>query len=235
MQNSHYHTLMHVEDTHWWFVSKRDLIKKYIFKKNNLLLDVGAGTGYFVRSLNAEGVKAVGIEPSPVGLKYALKFKTPIKSGRSEKLPWKSNTFDTVTCVDVLYHKKVDVSQSLSEMFRVLKPGGTLIVFDCAYNWLQGPHDRIVSARERFTKGQLSKYVSDAGLKVKYSSYVFFALFPIVCILRLLERVFGHTTPITAPHKIINGGLIRLMKIETSLMEYISWPWGSSIIIVAKK
>jgi SAM-dependent methyltransferase len=235
MQKSHYLTLAKVEGEHWWFVAKRNVIKRFMPKMAKKLLDIGAGTGGLIKHLRAEGIEAVGIEASKIGIENSGSAKPWMTYGQAEKLPWRANSFEVVTCIDVLYHKGVPVKETLAEMRRVLKPGGTMIVFDCAFNWLAGPHDIEVEARERFTREKLVRLVKKSGMKIQYSSYVFFFLFPMIVLSRLADRLLKHHTQITTPSPLLNRALITLMRLETYLMQYVSWPWGSSIVVVAKK
>jgi len=235
MEISHYKTLRQVENFHWWFVTKRSLVAKLIPKEARSVLDVGAGTGAFVEYLLSLGYDASGIEQSDLGLKYAHKSRLPVKHGNSNHILERDNQFDCVTCIDVLYHKKVNTDKSLREMLRVLKPGGTLIVFDCAFNWLKGPHDLEVHARERFTSKYLKNLISKAGGKIRYSTYCYFLLFPIIALARIFEKFTGAHNRITTPLPLFNLIIKMIMKIEISTIPNISYPWGSSIIVVATK
>ena len=52
-----------------------------------------------------------------------------IRVGSASKLPYASNTFDFVTCCTSLHHHP-DTKRSISEMSRVTKPGGTVLILD---------------------------------------------------------------------------------------------------------
>lgn len=235
MKKSHYATLARVENKHWWFISKRALINKFIPKSAKQILDVGAGTGTLVENLQKKGFQVQGIEPSPEGLTYAFRHNLPVSRGFVERISFRDNSFDCVTCVDVLYHKDVDVDAAVPEMLRVLKPGGTLIIFDCAYNWMRGPHDEEVMARERFNREKLVKLVENLGAIVSYSSYFYFLLFPIILVSRMLQKYLKLYKTIQTPNTLLNKTLILIVKIELLFMNLVSYPWGSSIIVVAQK
>lgn len=235
MEKSHYEMLDRVENDHWWFEAKRALATEFIPKHATKILDIGSGTGAYVAYLRKLGYEASGIEPSSYGLDLAHKRRLPVRYGTSHNIPANDNEYDCVTCIDVLYHKKVEVEKSLKEMMRVLKPGGTLIVFDCAYDWMRGPHDLEVHARERFSKPKLTKHIERANAKVLYASYYYCFLFPMILVSRLLEKLTGHHKPITIPARGLNILFTWVMKIERRLMKVVSFPWGSSIIVVARK
>jgi ubiquinone/menaquinone biosynthesis C-methylase UbiE len=87
-------------------------------------LDVGCAKGFLVKALYELKVDAYGIDPSG----YALSEAHPdivdrLAQGISQSLaPYVENTFDVVTCFDVLEHiYKKDVPQALQEMLRVSK------------------------------------------------------------------------------------------------------------------
>lgn len=235
MEKSHFETLDKVENVHWWFEAKRVLTTEFIPRQATKILDIGSGTGAYVAYLRKLGYEASGIEPSNYGLNLARKRSLPVIYGTSQNIPANDNEYDCVTCIDVLYHKNVEVDKSLKEMLRVLKTGGTLVVFDCAYDWMRGPHDLEVHARERFSKAKLVKHVERANGKVLYVSYYYFLLFPMILVSRLLEKLTGHHKPITIPSRALNILFTWVMKIERILMKVISCPWGSSIIVVARK
>ena len=93
------------------------------------VLDVGCGTGEYVRRATELGFLASGIEPAEAMRKVALE-KNPsstILDGIATALPFPDNTFDLVICIEVLrYLHREDNRQALREMHRVLAPGGRM-------------------------------------------------------------------------------------------------------------
>ncbi|MCC5668401.1 bifunctional 2-polyprenyl-6-hydroxyphenol methylase/3-demethylubiquinol 3-O-methyltransferase UbiG [Nostoc sp. CHAB 5784] len=97
-------------------------------------LDVGCGGGFTCEFMAKRGVIVSGIDPVinsiQVAQEHASKsgLKIDYKHGFAENLPYDDNSFDIVTCVDVLEHV-ADLNKVLSEINRVLKPNG-LFLFD---------------------------------------------------------------------------------------------------------
>jgi len=93
------------------------------------VLDVGCGGGFSCEFLAKKGSITYGIDSSAKCIEAAQKhrYKNSLdinyKVGVAEKLPYQDNTFDVVICVDVLEHVS-DYYQVVSEIYRVLKPGG---------------------------------------------------------------------------------------------------------------
>jgi len=100
------------------------------------LLDVGCGTGSLLKELSQSGkeLNLYGIDVSPEMVKAAkMKLKdekrVELYEGAAADLPFQSNYFDYVVCMNSLHHHP-DPKQSLTEMTRVLKPGGVMIIMD---------------------------------------------------------------------------------------------------------
>ncbi len=98
------------------------------------VLEIGLGTGANF-PFYPDDVQVTGIEPSIDMLHKAKKkinnVKVPIKlhHGQAEDLPFEDESFDTVLATLVLCSVK-DLQRSLEEMHRVLKKGGTIILFE---------------------------------------------------------------------------------------------------------
>jgi len=84
-------------------------------------LDVGCAKGFLVKSLNDLGVDSFGIDPSDYALLEAPEeIKDKLSLGVVQSIDFKDNSFDLVTCFDVMEHiAEKDVSKSLKEMLRV--------------------------------------------------------------------------------------------------------------------
>lgn len=95
------------------------------------ILDVGCGTGEYVRHANQLGFSASGVEPAEAMRKAAIENNpgSKILDGVATALPFPDETFDLVICIEVLrYLHFADNQQALREMYRVLKPGGILFL-----------------------------------------------------------------------------------------------------------
>ena len=104
--------------------------KKYI-KPNQRFLDLGCGAGYFLDKASKElNCEVYGIDPSPgkhgVG-RYGDSINQNIIKGFAENIDYQDEYFDAILCSHVLEHV-TDEEKSLSEIRRVLKPDGVLII-----------------------------------------------------------------------------------------------------------
>lgn len=104
------------------------------FSRELHCLDVGCGGGIITEDLAKLSNNVFGIDPSQASLNTAKKHakQTGLNinylQATAENLPFDDNSFELVTCCDVLEHVD-DLTQVIREINRVLKPGGTF-VFD---------------------------------------------------------------------------------------------------------
>lgn len=97
---------------------------------NEHVLDIGCGEGVQLEVLENRGFhKLIGIDIALLRVKRAYK-RAPISAnaaGSAITLPFPKNYFDVVVCSEVIEHLP-DVNAALSEMRRVVKPGGRIIL-----------------------------------------------------------------------------------------------------------
>lgn len=102
------------------------------------VLDIGCGPGEFASTLGAtmgSGGSVVGIDPSDPMVEHATArhsdHNVHFETGVAQELPYADESFDMVTSTFVMHHipeaRRVD---ALAEMYRVLRPGGSLLLAD---------------------------------------------------------------------------------------------------------
>lgn len=97
------------------------------------VLDAGTGRGAYRKLLS-------GFAECSVGMDVVATVATDVL-GDVQRLPFADGTFDTVFCSQVLEHVP-EPGLALAEFYRVLKPGGALIVSAPHISWLHNePHD----------------------------------------------------------------------------------------------
>ncbi|HEV3268703.1 MAG TPA: ubiquinone/menaquinone biosynthesis methyltransferase [Acidimicrobiales bacterium] len=96
----------------------------------SLVLDVAAGTGDFARELHHQGQRAVATDLSYNMLATAKLVRERVQADAS-KLPFRSASFDGVTCGYAL-RNFTDLAATFNEMARVLRPGGRLSLLEVA-------------------------------------------------------------------------------------------------------
>ncbi|STX29736.1 3-demethylubiquinone-9 3-methyltransferase [Legionella beliardensis] len=125
----------------WW---NNDFLKlmgqRWDLSNVQRVLDVGCGVGHWGFMLNEilpETATLAGIDREPDWVKdateraydYGLSERYSYQQGDANNIPFEDNTFDMVTCQTLLIHV-ANVDHVLSEMIRVLKPGGLLVTVE---------------------------------------------------------------------------------------------------------
>jgi len=142
----------------WWNNDFLELIgKRFNLKDVRLALDVGCGVGHWGRTLYPllnNNATLIGIDREEEWIKVA---KNRANSGlkyqqaSAEKIPLPDNHFDLVTCQTLLIHVK-DPRHVISEMLRVLKPEGKLLLVEPnnqATSMVKGNHQLHQSIEDR--------------------------------------------------------------------------------------
>lgn len=116
MEETVYSDLFEIEDRHWWFVGRRNIVvdqlKKYV-KKNEgqKIIDIGCGTGGNLKALSKFGcVSGVDSSLQAVELSSQRGIGTVI-SGNACDLPFEDNSANVVTLLDVLEHVRDERSR----------------------------------------------------------------------------------------------------------------------------
>src|SRR5260370_16034905 len=136
------------------------------------ILDAGCGTGGTTIELRRFG-KFVGVDLAWEALEPARgRGLTGLARASIEGLPFGAATFDAATSFEVVYHLGVaSDAAALSEMRRVLKPDGVFVLRVPAHDWLRGEHDRLVHTRHRYSPGEITRKLGDAGFVVDRLSW----------------------------------------------------------------
>jgi len=240
MEEPEYRAMFDVEETHWWFVARREFLRELLVhlpSKSLRIADIGAGTGGMTGFLRQYGT-VIGIEPNKAGRMLAKRRGIILRSGDAQRTGIPSKSVDVVCFFDVLYHRGIHDTHALMEAKRMLRPGGWLVITDCALPFLTGPHDRAVAGRERYTLAGLCTKVTSTGFLIEKKTYMYFCIFPVVIIKRLIDRFAvqtnGHRSDVKPVNVWINALCTMLSRIEAKGLAYVSYPWGSSLFILAR-
>jgi SAM-dependent methyltransferase len=159
-----------------------------------------------------------------------------VHKGLAEELPFADESFDLVTALDVVEHLDDDVA-GLQEMHRVLKNDGKTLIFVPAFMWLWGVQDDISNHRIRYTRKEIVERLEKSGFTIERATYANITFFLPILVGRVLMKLTGikpeseNNVNISA----LNGFFGKIFSAERFWLKRANFPFGVSIVIVAKK
>lgn len=169
----------HETATHIAFLGRRRRVYSRIVtisgaKPGDRVLDVGCSGGYLARLLAAavgpDG-RVTGIDPAAPAIRYARR-RSPgnctFRVGVAQELDFPDGSFDVVTSTLAVHHFPGAVrAAAFAEMYRVIQPGGRLLVADFRpAGMMRGLHP---TGNTTSNTGQLANLVTAAGFQVEAS------------------------------------------------------------------
>jgi ubiquinone/menaquinone biosynthesis C-methylase UbiE len=232
------------ERDHFWFRGLRRFMAPLLKEAaagvpSPSILDCGCGTGHNLLTLRHYG-RPIGIDLTWRGLAFARRRgERRLAQATAALLPFADAAFDIVTSFDVIYAlNDGDEQAALGEMFRVLKPGGHLVLNAAAMDLLKGNHSVLALEVRRYSHRSLTDRLVRTGFIVRRMSYTNATILPALAAVRLLQRVSGHQESeeeISIPPAPINAALTAALAIEAALVRVANMPFGSSLMALAQK
>jgi SAM-dependent methyltransferase len=214
--------MLDFDDHHWWYRGRRKIIRSELDRLalpiDAKVLDAGCGSGRTLTELAPYG-EVFGIELDPDAAEVARgRDAGEVRIGRLEELPWDDDTFDLITCLDVIEHTAND-RVTLGELRRVSKPRGWLLVTVPAYQALWSQHDEANHHFRRYGRRMLRTAALDSGWRVHRVTSFNSLLFPPAAVVRIAQRMrpsSDYKPDLTLGPSWLNSVLERPLALEAS-------------------
>jgi len=230
-----------VESFHWWFAVRKKLLRLFLsaldLPGGCVAIDIGCGVGSNLRILGSAGLVVIGLDRSFYALSLARKkIKFPLLNGDLNDLPLRPKSVGLIVAMDILEHLDNDM-EGIHSFYQALKEKGILILTVPAFRSLWGIQDEVTFHKRRYSRHEIVNKLQQEGFEIMKSSYFnFFLFFPILLgrrIIRILGFRVDSENKINSPF--INFVLKAIFSFEPYMLKYVSFPFGVSILCIARK
>lgn len=247
MDKQYYKDYYKLEREHWWFTARNEILKSLIKRNIDInkklnILNIGTATGAGTKMLEEFG-NVTSIEYDEDCCKFLneqLNIKT--QQGSITELEFDENTFDLVCAFDVIEHVEQD-ELAAKEMLRVCKKDGLVFCTVPAFMLLWSEHDVINHHVKRYKLKQFLKLFKVDKSKIIFKSYFNFFFFLPIASVRILLWPFQKNKKqevAKSDFSRFNTGILNtifhhIFLMEKTLLNFIRFPFGVSIVAMIKK
>ena len=252
MEPQVYRQFYEVQQRHWWFRGRRELVKSLLtgrIHSRGRALDVGCGAGSNLGVLQEFSEHVTALDASPLAIELARRENGGVTFVQGDanhlETTFAPESFDLISIQHVLYHQWVrSVPDVIRQVASLLRPGGVLVVTDPSLKWAVRDHDRQVMTRERFSTREYARWIEAAGLKTTYVGYFnAWSVFP-VFILTFIDRITSwmrskagrQVDEVRLPPAPLNRLFEKFLSFENAWITHgHRLPFGLSLIAIAEK
>ena len=244
----YFEPLAQIEDEHFWFVSRRQVILEGLRRavpdlEARPLYDVGCGPGGLLAYLAAQGVPVAGAcDAFLEGLVIARRrLDVPFAQVAGDGPPPLARGHRMLGMFDVLEHLDDDLG-TLRWAAGVLEPGGVLVVTVPAHPFLFDEADVLAFHRRRYRKRDLDERLRRAGFEVRLLTHFMAPLVPLMMVSRPIGRLLRRGRPADAHRDremevlpLLNGALKGVLALERAMLPVARPPFGTSLLAIAAR
>jgi len=245
MDVNEYANIERVEKAHWYNIAKREFVRRWIFKarpprKDDVLLDCGAGTGLFAAEMETHCRVLVADAFEPALELQRKRFRPEqVIALTGQEIPLPDASIDYLTALDVVEHIEDDLA-AVRGFHRLLKPGGIAVITVPASMLLWSDWDVAMHHFRRYDRRSLLALFLDSDWEILHINHTNTLAF----IPALLVRKWRSRRPTTAedeqsraeyhiPPRWLNA-LLKWIFVTTSMWR-IPNLFGVSLLLVARK
>jgi SAM-dependent methyltransferase len=241
-------TAKYAESSFW--VNSRNRLFRSLVDRNlkstgkTAFLEIGCGTGDFIRHLaQNEKLEITGSEVYLKGLVYAKKNLPHVDFVQFDVAQGAIGfEFDMICAFDVIEHIDNDRT-ALSNIHRMLKPGGVALLSVPQHMFLWSRLDELVKHKRRYSKRELLSKLESSGFEIGHMTSFVFVLFPLMLLSRLFDKgnASSHEGDLDLEKRVTfsafaNAVFDFFMRIDEWLIHSgFSLPFGGTLIVVARK
>jgi ubiquinone/menaquinone biosynthesis C-methylase UbiE len=236
MEPAEYDLMDAAEARMWWYRALHARLADALQPVLGRVLDAGCGTGGFLAALAQArpDLARHGLEYNAAAASRArAKSGARITGGSVNALPYADAMFDAAVSADVLCHEAVDPAKALDELYRVLRPGGRLVLNLPAYQWMMSAHDRRVRNVRRFTAVSTATVLQTHGFTAIRARYWNGLLLPLMIVQRKILARGGAVSDVAPFPPWLDAILHGMTQLERRLP--VPPPAGGSVLAIAEK
>jgi SAM-dependent methyltransferase len=241
MHPEEFAALARVEERHWFYSGKRELVGRWLDRsgplgRDDLLIDVGAGTGLFAAEMRRR-CRVLAIDPDATALGFIRdRDDLAAVAAPAQALPIATGAAAALSALDVIEHVDDDTG-ALREFARVVRPGGTIVITVPALPLLWSEWDVALHHRRRYTRRTLRCVLRGLPARVVHLSYINTVALPPILAYRTLRqwgvRLGSGRLEDRVPGEPLNSILRRLF--VTPALWRVPAPIGVSLLCVLRR
>ena len=238
MKSSEIDAILAGDEHHWWYRGRRRVLQaefdRIALPADAQILDAGCGSGRMLDELQARG-HVIGIDENEHAVAATRRRGHAARLSEIERMPFPDASFDLVTCLDVLEHTPDDRC-TLSELRRVTRPAGTLVVTVPAYQALWSAHDVVNGHYRRYRVHELRAAAQEAGwyhLRDSHFNSLLLAPAAMVRLTRRRQHADSERSELDLTPGWLDGPLEWPLRVEAALLRGgARLPFGLSLMAV---
>lgn len=196
MEREVYDQMARIDQVHWWYVARREILAALIRRRIALpdgarILEVGCGTGHNLEMLKRFGaVDAIEVDEAARAMASDRLGHAVMDAPLPALEGVEDGAYDLIAMLDVLEHLD-ERRDALVSLAAKLRPGGSILITVPAFPFMWSGHDEVNHHKLRYTRRTLRDVVAAAGLKLDMLRWFNSLLFPIAVAARTGGRLLG--------------------------------------------
>jgi SAM-dependent methyltransferase len=245
----YFKTLLRVEDRHFWFVARREIVLDSLRRAvpdldRRSMFDIGCGTGGLLEFLAARQVRVAGACDAYLESLEIVRHRLgiPLALVDEGRLPPLGPGHDLLGLFDVLEHVDDD-REMLGFLHSILAPGGIVVFTVPAHPMLFDARDELACHRRRYRRDELRQKLEEAGFSVRLLTHFMAPLVPPLLAMRALTGLVPTSRRRSRERQdlefrvvpVVNAVVRAVLAMERRVLRVAGLPFGSSIIAVAAR